>query len=332
MQSKNYEETLLYVLTKMFGIDIIKADYQITKLGSGVCDNVRLIVGTAETSGGESPSFKVILKEQRKISPPLDADAWTREYYFYASEFHKILDEHVGMPECYYSEYSGEKYILWLEYIEGITGSRLTTNDMEYISEKLGAFHGKIYSQPKLTENLTCLSHTRHMEKKIWYWDKSAEYAYLRSEAFNVPEHLKQMLIEIDNTKEAVLEKMKCLPIVLYHGDFHDGNVFLRDGQVILYDWGHFAGLGYLGEDIANLISDNDDFELWGKYYRRFVPAYLRAFSEYADISEIKDFFIREMIILNYGYDIVQNYMNTQKQEEKEKQIIALQKIYDMGR
>lgn len=324
------QEILIHVLNKKFVKNIIRVDYETTKFGSGVCDDVRLFMGFAETADGEQLPFKVVLKNQKKVSPPLDADSWTREYYFYASDFYKILDDNVGMPECYHSELSSEGYVLWLEYIEGVTGDDLTTDDMEYISERLGEFHGKIYTKPELAENLSCLSHTKHMEKKIWFWHKSREYDYLRSNAFDIPEYLKQMLIETDDNKKAMLKKIEQLPIVLYHGDFHDGNVFLKDGKVILFDWGHFAGWWHLGEDIANLISDNDKYELWNEYYRRFVAAYLRGFARYTDISEIEDFYIREMIILNFGYDIVQNYMSAKERAEKENQITALQKIYEM--
>ena len=324
------QKILTQVLPKMFGKNITCADYQTTKLYGWVCDDVRLIAGIAETDEKESLPFKVVLKKQRKVRPPLDSEAWIREYDFYASDFYKILDEQVDMPECYYSEFSGDAYVLWLEYIEEITGDNLTTDDMEYIAERLGSFHGKIYSQPNLTENFKFLFNNKHMEKKIKSWYKSSEYNYLRSEAFDAPEHLKRMLIENDDNQEAVLEKMKCLPIVLYHGDFHAGNIFLRNSKVILFDFGHFAGWGYLCEDIANLISDNEKYELWGEYYRKFVPAYLRGFSEYADISEIKDFCIREMILLNYGYDIVKKYKSAHDHDEREKLITALQAIYEM--
>ena len=336
MLSKNDKDTLIIVLKRMFGKNIINADYEVTKLDSGVCDNVRLITGIAETSTSEELSFKVILKKQKKISPPLsrfDAEAWKREYYFYASDFYKLLDDNIGMPQCYHSEFLGEEYILWLEYIEGYKKD-LTIDDLEYISGKLGAFHGKIYTQPELTSNISCLSFTHWMEKNIQRRHKSPEYDYLRSEAFDVPEHLKCMLIEIEDNKEEILEKMKALPIVLFHGDFHDGNLFLKDGKIILYDWGHGAGLGYLGEDIANLIAEFgiDYCDLWVEYYRRFIPAYLKEFSEYMDISGIENFYIKEMIILYWGYEIVQAYMSAENEDDKAKQITALQQIYDMGK
>jgi len=328
-------EILLNVLNKMFVEKITRADYETKKLYGWVCDSIQLITGFAETINGEKLPFKVVLKTQKKVSPPHDND-WTREYYFYSSDFYKIFDEKIGMPKCYHSEFSEEKYILWLEYIDGITKDGFTTDDLEYVSEKLGAFHGKIYTQSELTKNLHFLSLSNYVEKKIWSWHKSPEYDYLRSESFDVPEHLKHMLIEIDDNKERILEKIKNLPIVLYHADFHPGNVFLRDGKVILFDWGHNAGFGYLGEDIANLISDNNNFDLWVEYYRRFIPAYLRGFSEYVDISKIsgiENFYthIKEMIILSYGYDMVKSYMSAKNQDEKDTEVLALQKIYEMG-
>ena len=86
-----------------------------------------------------------------------------------------------------------------------------------------------------------------------------------------------------------------------------------------------------MGEDIANLIAEFgiDYSDLWGEYYRRFVPAYLRGFSEYADISGIKKFYIREMIISYWGYEIVKAYMSAE--DDKATQITALQQIFEMG-
>lgn len=62
-----------------------------------------------------------------------------------------------------------------------------------------------------------------------------------------------------------------------------------------------------------------------------FVPAYHRGLSGYIDISAIKDFYIWEMIIIKFGYRILQRYMFTQSADVKYQQIAALQKIYEMG-
>jgi len=88
--------------------------------------------------------------------------------------------------------------------------------------------------------------------------------------------------------------------------------------------------LGYLGEDIINLICDNPDIELWDEYYRKLIPAYLKGVSKYIDIVKIENFYFKEMVIISHGYDIVRKHMLAQNRDEKEKQITALQKIYEM--
>jgi len=325
------QETFLRVLTKMLGTDIIRASVETTHLRGGMSDNVKLVSGKAETVECKSVPYKIIFKMQKKRRPPADPDFWVNEYNFYASDFHKLFDEKVRMPKCYHSEISNDMYTLWLEYIDGVSGTDLTIGNLEYIAEVYGRFQGKLHKQPELTESIGCVRYTGFMQKYYNFKRNQKEwYDYLRSESFDVPVLFKQMLIEIDDNKEAVFEKIKRLPIVLHHGDFHAGNMFLHDNEVILIDWGDGAGWGYLGEDIANLICDNPNIESWDEYYRKLIPAYLKGLSAYMDVSKIVNFYFKEMIIISHGYDIVRNHMLAQDRDTKEKQITALQKIYEM--
>ena len=66
------------------------------------------------------------------------------------------------------------------------------------------------------------------------------------------------------------------------------------------------------------------------EYYRRCVPAYYKGFSEYADVSHIKNHCIREMILVNLGYRLVKWFINAESPEIKALQIDTLQKIYEM--
>jgi len=65
-------------------------------------------------------------------------------------------------------------------------------------------------------------------------------------------------------------------------------------------------------------------------YYKKCVPAYYKGFSEYADVSHIKDSCVYEIILLMYGYRIVEWYKFAETSEEKISHLNTLQKIYEM--
>jgi thiamine kinase-like enzyme len=137
------------------------------------------------------------------------------------------------------------------------------------------------------------------------------------------------MLIDIQQQAKTIFTNMKLLPVVLCHRDFWIENIFLSDGKIILIDW-DCAGWGFMGEDLASLIADDTDIEYLEEYCRRLIPAYYKGFSEYADLSQIENLYIREMIIIKFGYRFLQKYMFSQSSEVKNQQIKALQKIYEM--
>jgi hypothetical protein len=66
------------------------------------------------------------------------------------------------------------------------------------------------------------------------------------------------------------------------------------------------------------------------EYYQRCVPAYYKGFSEYTDVSSIADHCVYELILLVFGYRLVEWYLHTEDNDEKTKQVRTLQKIYEM--
>jgi thiamine kinase-like enzyme len=135
------------------------------------------------------------------------------------------------------------------------------------------------------------------------------------------------MLIDVDERADEIINRIEKLPIVLCHRDFWVANLFNSDGKTIVIDW-DTAGWGYLGEDMASLIADEADLERMVEYYRRCIPAYYKGFSEYADITQITDHCIYEMILLKFGYRLVEWSM---KVGSGKLPIHALQKINEMG-
>ena len=161
------------------------------------------------------------------------------------------------------------------------------------------------------------------------YNGKSFEYGYLRSKGCDIPEYLKQMLFDIDDNKEAVFNSLKHLPVVLCHRDFWVENIFLSDGKIRLIDW-DCTGFGYLGEDIASLIYDDTETENLHEYFRRLISAYIKGISEYLEIPQDFNKYIQEIILIVFGYRMVQNHMFTESTKVKEEQVKRLQKIYEM--
>jgi thiamine kinase-like enzyme len=333
MLSKNDKDTLITVLTKMLGADIINAGCQDAQLYlQGGMSGVKLIEGMAETVGGEKLPYKIILKVQQRRRPPSNPDLWTTEYYVYQSDLYKAFDAQipVRMLKCYHSEISDDVYSLWLEYADGVTDEALTLDNLEYIAEKFGSFQGRVYSQPELLKNIERLSKGGFIRE--YYEYQASEHDYLRSGKCDLPNHLKQMLIDADDNKAMIFQKFSSLPPVLCHGDFYISNIILKNDEVILIDWGDGAGWGYIGEDIANLIVDSTDIKYWGEYYRRLIPAYLKGLSKYMNVSALDNIYFREMVIIRSGHDCLYRYMHARSPEEKTEQITALQKIYDMGK
>ena len=85
-----------------------------------------------------------------------------------------------------------------------------------------------------------------------------------------------------------------------------------------------------MGEDIASLIADESEVDHMIEYYNRCIQAYYIGFSEYVDVSHISDNCIYEMILIKFGYRLVENYKFSETQDERKLFIDTLQKIYVM--
>jgi thiamine kinase-like enzyme len=106
-------------------------------------------------------------------------------------------------------------------------------------------------------------------------------------------------------------------------------NIFYSEDNIRLIDW-DTSGWGYLGEDIASLIADEADVENMIEIYNRCVKAYHKGFSENADMPYIKDHCIWEMILLMYGYRMVEWFKFAETPEEKAHHMKTMEKIYEI--
>ncbi|MFC3770981.1 aminoglycoside phosphotransferase family protein [Paenibacillus sp. GCM10012303] len=326
-------EILAFVLSKMLDKTIIRADYQLKELQGGTVGEVQLVTGMVETSDGAHLPYKMVWKTQKKFERYGDPDSWRREYDLYESDFKKVFLDSFRWPECYHAEINGDEIQLWMEYIEGVSGLNLTSEMYERIAEELGRFQGKLYTErPNVLQNLPNLSKVEYLKNYyLRYRSWNVLYDYIRSDDCEIPKHLCKMLIDLDNNADKIFNRIEKLPIVLCHRDFWVENIFFSDSKIVAIDW-DTAGWGYLGEDIASLLSDEADVCHMIEYYQKCVPAYYRGFSEYADVSHLSDPCIYELILVMFGYRLVEWYKFAESPEDKVMHLNTLQKIHEIGR
>jgi len=354
-------EIVSRVLSKKLGTAVRSADYSMTRLHGGTLGDVKRVSGSCETADQTKVPFELVWKTQKKWARPGDPESWRREYDLYASDLGSRFSETLCWPECYAAELNGDETKLWMEYIGGVSGLALTVEMLEKAAYELGCFQGRLYAQPETLSSISCLSdigyperehaqwHTQvysyaflcseqcripeHVKKWLrkhpWCSEKSIEYHYLRSDDYDIPKHLKQMLIDIDDNREEIFQKMKRLPVVLCHRDFWVENIFFADGKIRLIDW-DCAGFGPVGEDIASLIVDDTETENLHAYYRRLIPAYNDGISRYIDAPPVESKLIWEMMLLKFGYRLVQEHLFTTSDEARKETVSRLQTLYDM--
>jgi len=294
---------------------------------------VRLVAGVAETAGGEKLPYSVVLKIQKKWIRHGDPGSWRREYDLYTSDFGALFTDSLRWPECYHAEMNADEseWQIWMEYIDGVSAHGLSVDMFERAAFELGRWQGKLYAdQSGILRDIPNLSKAGDLKNYYLYCRSNDKvYNYIRAAECEIPKHLCQMLIEVDDGADEIWRRIEALPIVLCHRDFWITNIFYKDDKIILIDW-DTAGWGYIGEDVKSLVADEADVSHMVEYYRKCVPAYYRGFSEYADVSHIKSHCIHEMILVNIGYRLAEWAMNAESPEKRAEHIDALQKIYEM--
>lgn len=326
-------ESLLYTLSQYYKQEVISADYQTMPLHGGTLGHVNKVTGTAQLVNGERLPYRIVLKMQKKWERYDDPLSWRREYDLYKSGLGETFTAGLRWPTCYYAEMSTQvdEWQLWLEYIDGVTGLDLTGDMYEQAALELGRFQGKLYAeQPSVLKSLTNLSHANLMKNTYKHYRSwPLVYDYIRSANCAFPPHISQMLIDIDTHAEDIFTRIEKLPLVLCHRDFWVTNIIYNEEKILLIDW-DTAGWGYLGEDIASLIADEADIEHMVEYYQRCVPAYYKGFSEYVNVAHITDPCVYELILLVFGYRLVEWYLHAEDEAEKENHMKTLEHIYKL--
>jgi thiamine kinase-like enzyme len=328
---EEHYDALKKALAKMFGQEIKAASYSCKQLKAEITGNVQLVSGLVDFLDGKSQPYQLVLKRLDAWERYGDPMSWRREYDLYKTDLEEVFEESFSWAKCYHQEQRGEALYVWMEYLSGVTGWDMSLDMFEDASRALGRFQGRLYAkshqQVKELENLS----QKDLIKKTYYryrnWDQV--YDYIRSSQCDLPENICQMLIENDQKAETIWAGIEGLPVVLCHRDYWVTNIFCEDHAVRTIDW-DTSGWGYLGEDIASLIADETDPKLIQAYYEKCVPAYYEGLSEHMDVSHIEKSWIKEMILMMYGYRLVEWYKFSESQEDKAFHLSVLENIYGL--
>lgn len=327
----NMQEALREVLEKVFNQEITAVSCETKELKGGTVGEITFLSGMATTEKGEKLPYKVVCKKQKKWERYGDPDSWRREYDLYKGNLDTVFSDSFRWPKCYAAEISDEGTQIWMEYIDGVSGSDLTGEMYEQSALELGRFQSRLYAdKPEALSRISNLS-SKDFCKNFYYHYRSWNevYDYIRAQDCEIPKHLCEMLIDLDERAEAIWNEIEQLPVVLCHRDFWVANIFYSDQKIRLIDW-DTAGFGYAGEDIASLLADEADVAHMAENYKRCVKAYYRGFAEYSDVSQIKYSYIKEFILFLFGYRLVEGIKFAETQEEKRLQLYTLQKIYEI--
>ena len=313
-------DALIRALSKKTDADIVRADCLSTRLHGGTLGDVRLLAGIAVTGSGNEIPYEMVLKIQKKWERYNVPDSWRREHDLYQSDFGTLFSENFRWPECYHAEMNEaeDETSLWLQYIDGISGLKLTGAMYERAAYELGCFQGRLYAEkPIFLQKLKNLSPLDYVQKFYHHYRSwPVVYDYIRAAECDIPSHLCKLLIHFDDHSDELFKQIEALPVIFCHRDFWVANIIAKGEKIYVIDW-DTAGWGYLGEDIASLIADEADVPHLAEHYHRCIPAYYRGFSNHAGMSPPPNHCILELIVFMFGYRLVEWYLNAASDEEK---------------
>lgn len=315
------KETLEKVVCKIINKEVINVEFQTELLQGGTVGDVRLVYGNAETKTGVQYPYKVVCKTQKKWERYGDAGSWRREYDLYSSRLSEYFTDSLCWPVCYLTQMNQteDEYQLWMEYIEGESGLDLTLEMNEKAAFELGSFQGKVWREaPACLKDIKNLSNEDFLEQFYFHYRSwNVVYDYIRSDSCKLPKEFIRRMLQLDENSDEIVNRLKKLPLVLCHRDFWVTNIFYNDEKIALIDW-DTAGFGHFGEDIASLIADDSKISLMVELFKKCIPAYCKGFQRYAELTEPMEQNIYDMILMNFGYRLVEGYLEAEGDEDSE--------------
>lgn len=315
--------SLLNALSGMLNLPVTDATCQTQVLHGGTVGDVRFLHGDAFTRGGIHP-YKLVLKTQRAWERYGDPLCWRREYDIYASHIVDELPDQITLPRAYLLEEEDGVTRIWMEHIDGKTGSeQLHADELAFAAKKLGEFQADFYLAGR--RHLSCFRPFPAVRSSfdLWRgrWGKLAGLLSAPMEDF--PDELRRALSGYAERAEALLRSFERLPLTLCQGDVHHDNLILRedaDGvRVYLIDW-DCAGYGHMGGDAVDVLMEafvysSRDVALLPEYRRRIIESYCEGVRSRGVDFGMDDALVRDMFVLAWGFRIADLYMNYYKDD-----------------
>ena len=202
-------------------------------------------------------------------------------------DFYQHLAAKVGVhvPHCYFGGWNDDRRQGFL-LLEDIVGYRPAFSDpdmdhrvdAEFIIENLALMHAAWWEAPDVNEmasaSLSALSENDLFPDFAQDWDE-----FLIKAGESLAPELRELGGPLRKTITAIKLHLLSAPVTLRHGDFHTGNMLLRDGphgpnDLVLYDWQVYHGgrgvrdLSYfLGMFSASDLRRSNELDLVNLYH-----------------------------------------------------------------
>ena len=209
--------------------------------------------------------WSLILKVQKQWARNGDPECWRREMLLYRSG---LFDEHpssLTVPRCLsLVERKPDEIWLWLEEVTGQTGTQMSLEDYGLAARHLAHLQGR-YLMDRSLPSYPWLSTRRWVANTVSNWGTGA-LPWLQSHRPEsssdrvFPSEVIHGLLHLWAERDEFLDQLDTVPRTLCHRDFNAANLFVRGGageggQTTAIDW-DCAGIGTIGEDIADLVGE----------------------------------------------------------------------------
>lgn len=300
-------------MSALTGASVADAGYETETLQGGTLGEVCRVSGTAVTEDGERP-YALVVKTQRRWERHGDPQCWRREHDLYAAN---IVDDFPGpikLPRCLLLEEEDGLTRIWMEYVEGATGTRLQIDELALAAERLGSFQGAFHLKGRkdwaVPRGYPAVRSSYDLYQIILA-------GRLREPIAGFPDALRHILNGYADRAADLMDAFDALPLTLCQGDVHQDNIILREEAngtaVYLIDW-DCAGYGRMGEDAVDMLMEafvysDREVSLLPAYRRRIIDSYCAGARTQGADFELNDSRVRELSALAWGFRVANRYL-----------------------
>ena len=319
--------SLLRALSVLAGKPVFDAAYTLAPLQGGTVGGVMKVTGTAKM-GADILPFSLVVKTQDKWDRHGDPNCWRREYDLYQSGLADRFPPDLYLPRCLLLEEETAQTRIWMEFVEGATGSNhLHADELASCAERIGRFQANFHREGP--RGLPFLQAFPAIRSSFDLW-----YTYIMSKTLattiqGFPDNIRKLLLDYAAHAEEWLQAVDRLPDTLCQGDVHHDNLILRGQDVYLIDW-DCAGYGRMGEDAVDVhmeafvYSSRDTADL-PRYRKRILDAYCTGARDRGVEIHLEDELVRAIFALAWGFRIAKIYLHSQNIVERRRCVDILQ-------